>query len=524
MGNKIGTEEDYWMCTGGIMPAQMQTIQLKVKQDDAKKYLLKTDTATSSMGDFVCKWVMLIAAAIAAIVVVAVVATGGAALGAIVMAGAIAGASGAAVGSIVGGLICGQKAAIARTWIGEKVHLMIAGQKTLTSGSTMQCPIFSSTITHAPNVKNFWDALRVGIGNFAETVIMGALGGALIGVGGAVISGAAALAVPTFGSIIGNVVGSVTGVGMAVRLVFGANAVSNQQAPGQIDINNQDQRDAAFGNAAFPEYGSMKRILSGHPEPMDAMLLLYFLNLRVPGTKPGASPKEEPTGGNKEENAGNKENETKQPVENKAAEPETAGEGKKGKAYEGGQTDPPGTFRDRNGILHDSEGRFAKDPKRTEFLALMAERTKIANDFYKKYYPKLTNKQLKSRLDGIDFRNPVEVIKIPKNSKLYQYTKVNEKGEILKGEYYSDVQSNNPSELGISEKYNVPNTENNQYRQTNEVRAVEQREIRIEKDINGLKSTSAKVEDTWSRIDENGNPLSVATEGGGSQIYIPKNQ
>ena len=337
MGNKIATEEDYWMCSGGIMPARMQSVQPMVKQSDTNKYLLNSDTATLSTGDFVCKWVMLIAAAIAAILAVAIVATGGAALGAIVAAGAAWGAGGAAVGSLVGALVCGQKAAIARTWIGEKVHLMIAGQKTLTSGSVMECPIFSSKIVHAPNVKNFWDALRVGIGNFAETVVMGALGGALIGVGGAVISGAAALAVPTFGlfgSVASNLVGSVTGVGMAVRVLFGANAVSNQQALGQINIENQEQRDVAFGNAAFPEYGSVKRIASGNAEPMDAMLLLYFLNLRIPGAKPGAMPKEEANGGNKEENVGAKDNENKQPIENKAADPETAGSGKQGKAYE----------------------------------------------------------------------------------------------------------------------------------------------------------------------------------------------
>jgi len=340
MGNKIATEEDYWMCTGGIMPAQMQSIQRIAEQKDSKKYLIKSDTATVSMGDFVCKWIMLIMALIAAVIAVLIVATGGAALGVLVAVGAAAGAAGAAFGSIVGGLVCGQKAAIARTWLGDKSNLMIGGQKTLTTGSTMECPVFGSKIVHAPNVKNWWDALRVGIGNFGETVILGALGGALIGVGGAVLSGSAALALPTLASVGTNFLGSITGWGMAARLYFGANAVSNQQALGQIDINNVEERDAAFGNAAFPEYGSVKRIASGSAEPMDAMLLLYFLNLRVPGAKPGTPPKEEPAGGNKEEPVSPKEEQAKpkeeevKPVENGKPVEEAPAKGKDGKAYE----------------------------------------------------------------------------------------------------------------------------------------------------------------------------------------------
>jgi len=343
MGNKIATEEDYWMCTGGIMPAQMQSIQRIAEQKDSKKYLIKSDTATASMGDFVCKWIMLIMALIAAVIAVLIVATGGAALGVLVAVGAAAGAAGAAFGSIVGGLVCGQKAAIARTWLGDKSNLMIGGQKTLTTGSTMECPVFGSKIVHAPNVKNWWDALRVGIGNFGETVILGALGGALIGVGGAVLSGSAALALPTLASVGTNFLGSITGWGMAARLYFGANAVSNQQALGQIDINNVEERDAAFGNAAFPEYGSVKRIASGSAEPMDAMLLLYFLNLRVPGAKPGTPPKEEPAGGNKEEPVAPKEEQTKpkeeevKPVENGKPVEEAPAKGKDGKAYENPQ-------------------------------------------------------------------------------------------------------------------------------------------------------------------------------------------
>lgn len=171
---------------------------------------------------------------------------------------------------------------------------------------------------------------------------------------------------------------------MAVRALFGANALSNQQAIGQIDINNQEQRDAAFGNAAFPEYGSVKRIASGNAEPMDAMLLLYFLNLRVPGAKPGAMPKEEPTGGNKDEPVAPKEEQAKpkeeevKPVENVKPVEEGPAKGKNGKAYEAkkppfkdGQSDGgPGTWETRTtpekGAAYQEQVTGA--PKNTEYV------------------------------------------------------------------------------------------------------------------------------------------------------------
>ncbi len=202
--------------------------------------------------------------------------------------------------------------------------------------------------------------------------------------GGAVLSGSAALALPTLASVGTNLLGSITGWGIAARLYFGANAVSNQQALGQIDINNVEERDAAFGNAAFPEYGSIKRIASGSAEPMDAMLLLYFLNLRVPGAKPGTPPKEEPVGGNKEEPVAPKEEQAKpkeeevKPVENAKPAEEAPAKGKDGKAYEAkkpsfknGQSDGgPGTWETRptpqKGAAYQEKVTGA--PKDTEYV------------------------------------------------------------------------------------------------------------------------------------------------------------
>jgi len=46
--------------------------------------------------------------------------------------------------------------------------------------------------------------------------------------------------------------------------------------------------------------------------------------------------------------------------------------------------------------------------------------------------------------------------------------------------------------------------------------------LKLPKDAEGLKSTSAEINDTWSRIDKDGNKIPIFTKGGGSQIYIPK--
>ncbi len=130
---------------------------------------------------------------------------------------------------------------------------------------------------------------------------------------------------------------------------------------------------------------------------------------------------------------------------------------------------------------------------------------------------------IESHIAGIDFTKPVKIIKLSAGTELIQYTKVNSEGARLKGDYYTDNPSNTPSELGISETYNVRDP-NNGWRHTQEVKEVTQEKTTLSSDVEGMKSTSAPIEDTWSRIDQDGNKLPVKTEGGGSQIYIPKSQ
>jgi len=151
MGNKIITEKDFWMCTGGNMPAPIQSTQLSTKKQSGEKYITKIDTSTSNVIDFGCNKLMFIMAILAAVIAVCIVATGGAALIAI---GAIAGAAGAAVGAVAGGLICGQVASMARIWKGSKSNMIIQGQETITGDHKMKCMLFGDEITFAPQIKN----------------------------------------------------------------------------------------------------------------------------------------------------------------------------------------------------------------------------------------------------------------------------------------------------------------------------------------------------------------------------------
>ena len=144
-----------------------------------------------------------------------------------------------------------------------------------------------------------------------------------------------------------------------------------------------------------------------------------------------------------------------------------------------------------------------------------------AKEFYQKYNPEMSPDALESHLSGIDFSKPVEVVKYSEGTELMQYTKVNTEGTVLRGDYYTDNPACTPSQLGISDKYNVSTPDRIK---TQEVRQVTKDTVTLPNDAEGLRSTSAEIDDTWSRIDSDGKGLPIHTEGGGSQIYIPKSQ
>ncbi|OCA77129.1 hypothetical protein BBI01_01310 [Chryseobacterium artocarpi] len=186
MGNKIITEKDFWVCSGGLMPTQFQSTQPSTKRKDGAKYITKVDTATVSFADFSCRKLMLIMAILAALVAVATVATGGAALIAI---GAIAGAAGAAFGAVLGSLLCGQMVAKVRKWDAGKENLVIMGIPAITGDHQMTCPLFGDKILFAPEIKTWGQAIAKGGANLIGGIMEGMMAGALIGVGGAVIGG-----------------------------------------------------------------------------------------------------------------------------------------------------------------------------------------------------------------------------------------------------------------------------------------------------------------------------------------------
>jgi hypothetical protein len=146
------------------------------------------------------------------------------------------------------------------------------------------------------------------------------------------------------------------------------------------------------------------------------------------------------------------------------------------------------------------------------------DRKKIAFDFYKKSNPNMDAITINSHLKGIDFSKPVKVVKIPPeaNGELSMFQKRNQNGKLYFGQYFSTDKTTTPSQLGISDKYNVRNSD---WTHSLEVKTVELVDIKIpnNKPVTGLKSTSKKIEDNWSLKDKN-----VSTEGGGIQVYVPK--
>lgn len=154
----------------------------------------------------------------------------------------------------------------------------------------------------------------------------------------------------------------------------------------------------------------------------------------------------------------------------------------------------------------------------------VAEKRKIATDFYKKHNPDLSDRQIRSHINGIDFTKPVKKVKIPpdgsgkKGNELYQFTKANSEGKVFKGQYYTDNPKNTPSELGVSDKYGIRDADG---KTTGEIGTVKQEKIIFDenKSVEGLKSTSKEINDTWSIKGE-----TIPTKGGGSQIYVPKGQ
>jgi Metallopeptidase toxin 4/Novel toxin 15 len=238
--SKLLNDKDFFMCTGGLAPAQMQTIQRVSKKKDGTLYLLKTDTATSSIIDFSCKKMMILMAIIAVVVCALVIATGGMAL---IAAAAIGGA----IGAVAGALICGQKGAAARTWIGYKNDLKILGTETLTDSAFMKCMLFQEEIRIAPHIKNWWQAAAVGLTNFAGEMFKCVMIGAAA-------AGVVVLATEGIGAFFVNAASNylmtwTTGWGLGLRGAMGVMDGVNQKYVN--GTSTEDALSSGLGNAAF---------------------------------------------------------------------------------------------------------------------------------------------------------------------------------------------------------------------------------------------------------------------------------
>jgi hypothetical protein len=272
MGNKIITEKDFWMCTGGNVPAPLQSVQLSTKKKDGKKYITKVDTATSSYIDFGCNKLMLIMAILAAVVAVAIVATGGAALIAI---GALAGAAGAAFGAVLGGLLCGQIAKMARVWLGSKSNMIVQGQPAITGDHEMKCMLFGDTISFAPHIKNWWQAIALAGANYVGGILEGMMAGAAVGMGGAFISGARTAFLQGGTRAVGqaglqflktmpknfgiNAIESFSKFGLGMRGVMGAqNTAATYGNTGTASIGDFAEGTVAMETGAYDSFNNIK--------------------------------------------------------------------------------------------------------------------------------------------------------------------------------------------------------------------------------------------------------------------------
>ncbi|SDQ12592.1 hypothetical protein SAMN05421664_0625 [Chryseobacterium soldanellicola] len=196
----------YFTCSSGLTPAKMYPTQHNHATKDKFYYLVKDDTATQQMGDFFCRWTLVLAAAIAAAGIV----TGGAAL---VVLAAVAVAASAAM--------CGGLAAPFRKWVGYSTFNSYGrkGAYSLTSKCQMVCPI-GGVVTYAPGITGTWSAIAYTARNTGWAVLEGAIVGKLGSSGFGAFAGTATPALSTallnFAAL--NV--AARGIGVADQVVF----------------------------------------------------------------------------------------------------------------------------------------------------------------------------------------------------------------------------------------------------------------------------------------------------------------
>jgi outer membrane lipoprotein SlyB len=294
MGAKIITEKDFWLCSSGAMPAQLQGTREGTKTSDGDIYITSSDTATSSWIDFGCTksmfWDGLIAAVVAVVVVVVVsavvVATGGAALVGIMglMAiGAGAGFVGASIGAVRGAMKCGQKLATKRKWTIDKPDFISQNSNTITGAHKMTCEV-GGIVQFAPNIKSWLQAARFAKNQYFTKLVEAAFTGAGVGLLGGLVSTWAglgaltesvSLALPTAASIKLNL--AIMG---GMRVLQGTTDLEREIALDQV------HSAADVGKAYVPEYEAAIRVGTGKATVSDYFLFAGdifgpFLNIKT---------------------------------------------------------------------------------------------------------------------------------------------------------------------------------------------------------------------------------------------------
>lgn len=277
---KFLNSDDYFICSGGIAPAQIQNSQRVAGKQAGSHYLTTIDIQTKSYGDFVCQKLVLLMALIAALIA----ATGGAALAAII-AMAVAAGGGAIV---LGGLICGNMAAMLRTpWLPPKANVFLGpiGMPALTDKAFMTCAM-GGQIRLAPNIKTWWQAMLVTASNTAlamlKAVMAGAAVAAVIPLAAEGVAGFLTQAAYNWFYLL------TTHFGVGLRLFLGANEhIQNTYVKGNNKAFNDNLREG-YWSIETALVQNVKNLFTGNAGLED---LVSILSMGVPAPKAEAMQK-----------------------------------------------------------------------------------------------------------------------------------------------------------------------------------------------------------------------------------------
>lgn len=197
-------EDQYFTCSCGLKPAKMSSTQSIMLYDKKHYYLTKQSTASSHIGDFACRWTVVLAGLVIGLGVV----TGGAAL--LVFGAAV----------LASGLMCGALFAGARKWINSKETVTILHIELLTEQAVMTCPV-GGQVTVAPGIDCWWKAVIYTARNTGYAFLEGWFLGKMAGGGGSALFGAKNVA--TVGQFAKNFLflqGTARGFAAADQIVF----------------------------------------------------------------------------------------------------------------------------------------------------------------------------------------------------------------------------------------------------------------------------------------------------------------